>query len=225
MLDYFADKYYDFLHIKGKVNFERGSTEWSDFDYNLRCNLFNYGSLIIMLLLNILTNSWREFLVLVTIFNVLRNFTGGIHAKRLSYCFCFSTCYFMVSSVITHKIIHNDNLILYYSLPFLALIGSIYIYRYIPKVNMNDKYLKLINENNTYNDEEILTIDEKKQAYKWFVGIILLIIVISIFIFHIKFIPITLSMGLISLNVMLSNTGEKIFNYIQEVYLKLIKIK
>lgn len=178
------------------------------------------------MLFNILFHSWIEVIIIISIFNFIRVFADGIHAIRLDYCFFFSTIYFTILANISKFITYNGNNYLYYIVPIISIIWSIYNYKYIPKININEKLMNINNNkifnNNTNDSTQELTELEKQKAYKYSIFILTIIIIASLFLCKNIFLSMNISIGLCSVNLILSNIGEKIFNCIQKYYIHIL---
>ena len=206
--------------INKKLLAPRGTSQWSDFDYKLRCLIFNGSLLIIMLIISVLLNITSEIFCLIVVFNVLRVFIDGIHAQSLRYCFIFSNIYFISLALLSKYIINNMNFRIQIVIGISILIWSIYNYKNIPRYNINGLN-QLDNNNNNNSNEEDLTIAEKKKGYRIIIYTICAIFICSsIFFIYNNFIGMNLIIGLLSVNIILNKYFEKIFMCFEKILTK-----
>lgn len=215
MLNYIANKYYDFLYEREKIKFERHTNQWSDWDEKIRIKIYNYGSLSLITLLNCFTHTALEVFIIITLFNLIRVFARGSDASQLHLCFIISTIYFTVLANLAHLIIHSNSSTLLYLCPLLATIGAIYnYYKHIPKLTM--KEILDINNNYKKDPKSVLSIKEMKNTYLKIVVILIILMIVGFFIFCSKSILIVISISLISVNIVISDTGEKYYFRLME---------
>lgn len=215
MLNYIVDKYYGFLYKKEKIKFKKHTTQWSDWDQKIRIKIYNYGSISLITLLNYFTHTALEVFIIITLFNLIRVFARGSDASQLHLCFIISTIYFTILANLVHLIVHSNSPIFLYLCPLFAIIGAIYnYYKYIPKLT-TEEILDITN-NYRKDPKNVLSIKEFKNIYLKIIIILIILMIIGLFIFCSKFILIVISFSLISVNIVISDTGEKYYFRLME---------
>jgi Accessory gene regulator B. len=215
ILNYISDKYYDYLFKKDKIKFLKHTSTWKVWDIEVRYKIYNYGSVSLITLLNCFSHTVLEVFIIITLFNLIRVFARGSDASQLYLCFIISTIYFTILANLSHLIIHSNNNIYLYLCPLLAITGAIFnYYKHIPKLTKEE----IIEINNTYekDPEYVQSIKEMKTTYLKLIGILIVIMAVGFFIFCSKFILIIISFSLISVNIVISDTGEKYYFRLME---------
>lgn len=214
LLNYISDKYYDFQFKRDKIKFLKHSQQWSDWDEKIRFSIYSYGSVSLITLLNYFFHTELEVFIIIMLFNLLRVFARGSDASQLHLCFIISTIYFTILANISRLIIHSNNDTYLYLYPLFAISGAIFnYYKHIPKLTKEEIFE--INKSNKTNPENIQSIKEMKNTYLKLV-IILIIAMITGFVFHSRFILVVISFSLISVNIVISDTGEKYYFKLME---------
>lgn len=165
---------------------------------------------LILLLINIILHNWIELILVGFVFNILRIVTDGVHAQSLRFCFIFSTIYFTILAILTKCIIDNTSFITQIIFSFIIILWSIHNYKNIPKNNINNKNIKNQNAN------QELTTKEKKKYYKILLFFITAAIYSSNIFFNLSIVSVSLTIGLLSVNIILNSYFEKIFVFIEQ---------
>lgn len=171
-----------------------------------------------LLLINIILHSWKELIFIILVFNILRVITDGIHAQSLKYCFIFSTIYFTILAVLAKYVVYNVDFIIQIIFSSIIVLWSIFNYKNIPKDNINK------NKNIRFqNKEQELTIEEKRKYYRTLLLIIVAIIYVGNIFLGPNIISVSLTIGVLSVNIILNSYFEKCFMYFEKILIKMNK--
>ena len=184
-LDYISNKICNFLLLKGWLKNEK----YNDFDYDLRCSLFFIVIFVPLLIIGFILDIYIQVIIITFVFNCLRLYTGGAHALTLTKCTKFSILYISLVSLLSKYTIQFSSHLL-----FISMIFGIFIIKSIPK-NIIDNETNL---KNTY--------------INW----LLLFYILSYLFFQFDYniLSSAISCGILSVGLILTNIGEKIFFYI-----------
>ena len=185
LLDYISNKMCNFLLSKDWLKKEK----YNDFDYKLRCNLFFMIVFIPLLIIGFILDTYIQVIIITFISNCLRLYTGGVHASNLDQCTKSSILYISIMSVMAKHTIQFSSY-----LWFMSIFLGIFIIKLIPK-NTNEDKNKL---RNTY--------------INWFL-VFYVLSYLSIQ-FNYNILSSAISCGILSVGLILTNIGEKIFSYL-----------
>lgn len=129
---------------------EYTNTKLEEIKYGIESLYLTITKMIILIILSIIFNIKKEFIIFLLLYNGIRIFTFGLHAKKSSWCLISSIIFFIVLPIILKFIIINKFVI--------SILGSILLinyYKYSPadtrkrpivnvKIRLKYKYLSCI---------------------------------------------------------------------------------
>lgn len=139
MKSFFMNKTLSFLCKYNNYSKE----EIEKLNYGLEGIYLTITKLVVIVILSLLLNIFKEVVGLLILFNIIRYFGFGVHAKKSSECLITSILLFIVLPYVILKLVNNQSI--------LYLISSISILTFIPfapadtiKRPFNNKRKKLI---------------------------------------------------------------------------------
>ena len=129
---------------------EYTNTKLEEIKYGIESLYLTITKMIILIILSIIFNIKKEFIIFLLLYNGIRIFAFGLHAKKSSWCLISSIIFFIVLPIILKFIIINKFVI--------SILGSILLinyYKYSPadtrkrpivnvKIRLKYKYLSCI---------------------------------------------------------------------------------
>ena len=129
---------------------EYTNTKLEEIKYGIESLYLTITKMIILIILSIICNIKKEFIIFLLLYNGIRIFAFGLHAKKSSWCLISSIIFFIVLPIILKFIIINKFVI--------SILGSILLinyYKYSPadtrkrpivnvKIRLKYKYLSCI---------------------------------------------------------------------------------
>lgn len=129
---------------------EYTNTKLEEIKYGIESLYLTITKMIILIILSIIFNIKKEFIIFLLLYNGIRIFAFGLHAKKSSWCLISSIIFFIVLPIILKFIIINKFII--------SILGSILLinyYKYSPadtrkrpiisaKIRLKYKYLSCI---------------------------------------------------------------------------------
>ena len=126
------------------------NTKLEEIKYGIESLYLTITKMIILIILSIIFNIKKEFIIFLLLYNGIRIFAFGLHAKKSSWCLISSIIFFIVLPIILKFIIINKFVI--------SILGSILLinyYKYSPadtrkrpivnvKIRLKYKYLSCI---------------------------------------------------------------------------------
>lgn len=159
--------------------------------------IFNITVLSTIIIINSTFGLFKESILVLLTFMSLRSSSGGFHCDTYGKCYIVSNILILVVSILTYILIPY-----YIPCSIIASLSVLYIYKkYIPKPNEHDENL-------------FMTKEEKKR--KFFKTLVILIIIMTIgAIFEFKLLVTGVSMSMLSVSLLTSDTGEYCFRKLQ----------
>ena len=129
---------------------EYTNTKLEEIKYGIESLYLTITKMIILIILSIIFNIKKEFIIFLLLYNGIRIFAFGLHSKKSSWCLISSIIFFIVLPIILKFIIINKFVI--------SILGSILLinyYKYSPadtrkrpivnvKIRLKYKYLSCI---------------------------------------------------------------------------------
>ena len=129
---------------------EYTNTKLEEIKYGIESLYLTITKMIILIILSLIFNIKKEFIIFLLLYNGIRIFAFGLHAKKSSWCLISSIIFFIVLPIILKFIIINKFVI--------SILGSILLinyYKYSPadtrkrpivnvKIRLKYKYLSCI---------------------------------------------------------------------------------
>jgi accessory gene regulator B len=129
-----------------KLSNRKTNTFTDDFkiDYYLfQAILSDSFKILVALVINLITGTLTEFLIIVTVFGSLRFLTGGFHASSFNNCFVITLILFTIPPILANILINNIN-VNKVSLTVLMICFLIINILYSPKFLVEVSKIKMI---------------------------------------------------------------------------------
>lgn len=163
--------------------------------------IFNVAVLSTIIVINSMLGLFKECILVLLTFSVLRSSAGGFHCSSLQRCYMISNFYILLCSYLAHRFIHSS--LPYLPLVVISVLSGFYIYfKYVPKKSEYD---------------EGLFITKEQQKKRFFKTLLVLISLCGIGLFLCsKLLVVSISFGILSVAWITCDAGESIFNKIQQ---------